>query len=103
MLYYERALKLDPSYSDARFNLEFVNSLLKDKIDEVPEFFMLSLMRGFCRKLSSDQWAVLALVFAAGLFAMLLLFLLGTSSSRRKTGFFCGLVFAFIEQCIYAI
>ena len=102
VLYYERALKLDPSYSDARFNLEFVNSLLKDKIDEVPEFFMLSLMRGFCRKLSSDQWAVLALVFAAGLFAMLLLFLLGTSSSRRKTGFFCGLVFLLLAGlCIW--
>lgn len=93
VLNYERALKLDPSYSDARFNLEFVNSLLKDKIDEVPEFFMLSLMRNFCRKLSSDQWAVLSLVFAAGMFAMLLLFLLGASPSRRKTGFFCGLVF----------
>ena len=40
ILYYERALKLDPSCSDARYNLQVVSGLVQDKIDPVPEFLL---------------------------------------------------------------
>jgi len=102
VLNYERALKLDPSYSDARFNLEFVNSVIRDKIDVVPEFFMVSLMRKFCRLLSSNEWAWLSLLFAAGVLAMVLIFLLGTRSSSRKAGFFGAIVlFLLMALCVW--
>ena len=93
ILNYERALKLDPSYSNARFNLEYANTLIQDKIEVVPEFFVVPLARRLCRMLPSNVWAWLALVFAAGLLAMLLVFLLSSRSGARKTGFFCGLAF----------
>ena len=32
ILFYERALKLDPSYSDARYNLEFAGSFVQDNL-----------------------------------------------------------------------
>ena len=45
ILYFERALRLDPSYDDARFNLEYANSMIQDKIESVPEFFLISWTR----------------------------------------------------------
>ena len=92
ILYYERALKLDPSYSDARYNLRFAGQRVQDRIESVPEFFLVSWMRSVGWKLSSNAWAVLFLVLFAAALAMLLLFLLGRSAGGRKAGFFAGIV-----------
>jgi tetratricopeptide (TPR) repeat protein len=92
ILYYERALKLDPSYGDARHNLKFAQSRNRDRIDVVPEFFLVSMIRNLCWKMDSNSWAVLSIVLFAGFLAMLLLYRLGRSASSRKTGFFVGIV-----------
>ena len=78
---------MDPSYSDARFNLELASSMIQDNIEVVPEFFLTRWMRGLCWLMPSDTWAVLGLVLLAAAMAMLLLFLLGSGSSARRTGF----------------
>ena len=92
ILCYERALKLDPSYADARYNLTLANARVQDRIESVPEFFLVSWMRALGWKLSSDSWAVLFLVLLAAALALALLFLLGRSSAARKAGFFSGIV-----------
>lgn len=92
ILYYERALKLDPSYADARHNLKFAQSRTRDRIDVVPEFFLVSTIRNLGWKMNSDSWAILSIVLFAGFLAMLLLYRLGRSASSRKTGFFVGIV-----------
>ena len=92
ILNYERALRLDPSYSDARFNLEFAQTLLQDKIESVPEFFLGVWMRNLCRAMPSDVWAWAGVALFALTLAMALLFLLGRSSAARKTGFSVGLL-----------
>lgn len=92
ILYYSRALKMDPSFSDARHNLEFAKSLTQDKIDTVPEFFLRSWMRKLCWTLPSDTWAWLSLVLLAGVLALVLLFLLARGSAASKWGFFGGVV-----------
>ncbi len=91
ILWYERALRVDPSHADARFNLEFACSQVQDRIDEVPEFFLKTWGRKLCWLLPSGVWAVLCIVFFAAMLALLLLFLLG-SGGARKAGFFGGLV-----------
>ncbi|MBR4826497.1 MAG: BatD family protein [Bacteroidales bacterium] len=91
ILWYERVLKADPSYADARFNLEFANSLIQDRIEEVPEFFLETWGRKMCWLLPSGVWAALCLILLAGTLAMLLLFLMGRGGAR-KLGFFAGLV-----------
>ena len=48
ILYYERALKLDPSYEDARYNLEFLDYGIQDRIDPVPEFILKVWARKIC-------------------------------------------------------
>lgn len=91
ILFYERALKLDPSYSDARYNLGIASSRIQDRIDAVPEFILVQWWRDLCYVIDSDSWAVSALVFFAAALAMLLLFLLGRTSSARKGGFFTSI------------
>lgn len=92
ILYYERSLKLDPSYSDARYNLAFCENFVQDKIESVPEFILKSLARKICYLMGSNSWVTLFFVFLVIALAMFLLFLLGSTASRRRIGFFSGVV-----------
>lgn len=92
ILYYERALKLDPSYADARFNLELVNSAIQDRIDPVPEFILKVWARDICYIMDSNAWAVCFIVFLALTLAMVLLFILAPSAGGRRAGFFVGIL-----------
>ena len=92
ILYYERALKADPSYEDAAYNLALMNSRIQDRIDPVPEFFLTKWMKDISYLMDSDAWAIVALVLLALALAMILLFLLAPSVAGRRTGFFTGLV-----------
>ena len=91
ILNYERALRLDPSYSDARYNLEFTNNFVQDKIEPVPEFILKSVARKVCYMMGSNAWAVIFLVLLAAALMMGLLFLLGSSTGKRRAGFYCGI------------
>lgn len=92
ILYYERALKLDPSYADARYNLELLNMGIQDRIDPVPEFVLKAWSREVCYIMDSDAWAVCFIVFMALALALVLLFILSPSVAGRRTGFFAGIV-----------
>lgn len=92
ILNYERALRLDPSYSDARYNLEFTSNFVQDKIEPVPEFILKSVARKVCYVMGSNAWAVIFLVLLAAAQVMGLLFLLGSSVGKRRAGFYCGIV-----------
>ena len=99
ILWYERAIKLDPSDADIRHNLDYARSLTQDRIDEVPEIFFEQWGHALCYLLPSNTWAVLCLVFLAAAIAMALLFLLGSTAGRRRAGFFVGiacLILAFL-------
>lgn len=92
ILYYERALKVDPSYEDAAYNLQLMNNRIQDRIDPVPEFFLKKWMKDISYLMDSDAWAIVALVLLGLTLAMFLLFLLAPSVAGRRTGFFTGLV-----------
>ncbi len=92
ILWYERALRLDPSDADVRYNLEFARSQTQDRIEEVPEIFFEAWGHSMCYLLPSNTWAVLSLVFLAITVVLALLFLLGSTRGRRRLGFFAGLV-----------
>jgi tetratricopeptide (TPR) repeat protein len=99
ILWYERALRLDPSDADVRYNLDFARALTQDKIEEVPEIFFVQWRHALCYLLPSNTWAALCLVFLALAVACALLFLLGSTSGRRRLGFFVGiacLILAFL-------
>ena len=92
ILCYERALKLDPSYEDARYNLELLNAMKLDRLESVPELILATWVKNLGRMLDSDLWAVCFLVFLVLTLAMVLLFILGSSATSRRAGFFTGVV-----------
>ena len=95
ILWYERALRLDPSDDDIRYNLEYARSLTQDRIDEVPEIFFEQWGHAMCYLLPSNTWALIGLVMLAVSVAFALLFLLGSTSGKRRLGFFAG-IFCFL-------
>ena len=91
ILFYERALRLDPSDADIRYNLEFARNLTQDRIDEVPEFILKTWVRKVNYLLPSNVWAGLSLFLLALALGLCLLFLLGPTAGARRTGFFTGI------------
>ena len=89
VLYYERALLLDPSNSDARFNLEFVRSKMQLP-DDAGDSWFSNWVDQTVSRLSSNTWAIIAIVtfllFLAGLAAYLFM----DNVLMRKIGFFGG-------------
>ena len=92
ILYYERALKVDPSYEDARYNLTLLNSMIQDRIEPVPEFVLKAWARDICYVMDSNAWAACFIVFLALTLGLVLLFLLAPTAAGRRTGFFTGIV-----------
>lgn len=99
VLYYERALLLDPSNGDARFNLEFVRGKMQLP-DDAGDSWFSNWVDQTVSHLSSNTWAIIAIVtfllFLAGVAAYLFL----DNVLMRKIGFFGGAVL--IVACILA-
>ena len=89
VLYYERALLLDPSNSDARFNLEFVRGKMQLP-DDAGDSWFSNWVDQTVSRLSSNAWAIIAIItfllFLAGVAAYLFL----DNVLMRKIGFFGG-------------
>lgn len=92
ILYYERALKLDPSHDDALHNLEIARQLTLDKIDSVPEFILVSWFRQLRQRCSADSWAwiTLGLLLVTG--GLLTLYRNGASLALRRISFILACV-----------
>ena len=92
ILYYEKALKLDPSNEDIKVNLEIANLAVADKIEKLPEPFYLRWWNSLKSLFSADGWAWVSIVaFALTLFCVYL-FLMSRRTGVRKAGFFVGLL-----------
>lgn len=92
ILYYEKALKLDPSNEDISTNLEIANLAVADKIETLPAPFYVrwwNRMKSLC---SADGWAWVSLVAFALTLCCLFLFLMARRTGLRKVGFFVGLL-----------
>lgn len=87
---YEKALKLDPGNDDVRNNLNIANLAIVDKVEPVPQSFIVKGWNGLKSWLSSDQWAYVSLAAFALLLVSLGLFLRARRMGWRKLGFFGG-------------
>lgn len=92
ILFYERALKLDPSNADARYNLSIAQGYTRDKIEPVPELFVKEFFRNVCYSLSSDTWTVIFLVLFCLVLVCVAVYFLSESKSWRMAGFFIAIV-----------
>lgn len=100
VLAYERALRLNPAFEDARANLAFVNSRLEDKPENNNSLFT----RGHdsvIAAMSANAWAWTALGAFVLLCGLIAIYIFSSNVFMRKFGFFGGL--AMIVVTIYFI
>lgn len=92
ILYYEKALKLEPGNEDIRYNLQLANSRITDKIEPVPELFLRTWWKQLRDRLPVDSWAWASI---AG-FLLVLFFtgivVLSRSSRLKRFSFWTGVV-----------
>ena len=91
VLGWERTLRLDPSNSDARYNLDLIQDQL-DRIDAVPEFALKRFFRSICDSLGANVWAFLAALLLAAAVLGALWFLRSERKGLRMTGFYAGIL-----------
>lgn len=65
ILFYERALKLNPKDDDILFNLQFARQMTIDKIEVQDDLWFKRFVRGFLYIFSINGWAWLCLIMAA--------------------------------------
>ena len=92
ILYYERALRLNPSESDIQNNLRHAKQFTVDKIEELPEFILKTWIRDINYKLSSDTWVTISLVMFVLVALLLMNFRYGPSPRARKLSFFASML-----------
>ena len=88
ILNYERALRLNPLYKDAAYNLEFANSKVVDQVELNTTFFLKKWIAFLMRLLSPDNWFVLAIPLFVLALAGALLFIFGPTRTIRKSSFY---------------
>ncbi|MBQ0006553.1 MAG: tetratricopeptide repeat protein, partial [Alistipes sp.] len=93
ILYYRRALRMNPSFEDAEMNLSMARAQTLDEIDVVPEFVLITWVRNVRNSFSSDVWAWGAVILFVLFLAALFFFRFGRSSSVVRLSFVAGIVF----------
>ncbi len=96
ILYYERALQLDPSNADIKNNLEFAYSTQRDKIDVIQPFFAKKWLVSLGNLFNSNVWAYISIVSFIITLILIMLYLFGRLLWIRKAAFFTAFVALFI-------
>jgi len=92
ILYYERALRLNPSEKDIQNNLRHTKEFTVDRIEEIPDFILKTWVRDINYKLSSDTWVTFSIAFFILVALLLLSFRYGPTPGIRKLSFFVSML-----------
>ena len=97
ILNYERAKLYDPGDNDINFNLELARSYTVDKIEAIPEFFVITWFKSVRNLMSTTNWAITSIfAFIVALFSFLV-YLLSAKIGWKKAGFWVGLSLVIIS------
>ena len=91
ILYYEKALKLDPSHRDAAHNLKFVSRYRVDAFEEVPELFLRTWISAAVGALPESTWSLAILSFSLTL-GFILIYLFAKGIGMKKGAFYSALI-----------
>lgn len=95
ILNYERALLLKPSDGMARYNLKMAQKNVVDKIEVLPELFLVRWYKAVETYFSADQWGYFSIGFFITFLFMVALFFYAGSIGMKKTGFWIGIIVLF--------
>ncbi|MDR0363832.1 MAG: tetratricopeptide repeat protein [Bacteroidales bacterium] len=100
ILFYEKALKINPKDEDALFNLGLSNSRIPDKIEVVPEVLPVRWYKAVVSIFTPNQWAYCAIMLLATALILIGLYFLARSIVIRQLGFWAGVVLLLL--CIFS-
>ena len=95
ILYYEKALKLKPNNEDIKSNLDYANLFINNEIQHSSQFIIDRIFLTITNTLTSNHWAILAIIFLILALAQIAIFLFAKSHRTRKLSFFSS-IFTFI-------
>ena len=91
ILYYERALKVEPNHADARYNLKLANQRTIDQISSISPFILVRWWKSWQDLLSSNSWSIFTVLVSFLGFTGLSLWQLGKHRVFRKRSFVLGI------------
>jgi len=97
ILNYERALRLSPSFEDARFNLELAQLKVVDNIVPSPTFFIGRWIQNLIKLLTSNQWICISFIVFILSLVSIFLFIFGPTRILRKISFNFAILFVAIS------
>lgn len=101
ILNYERALKLNPNDSDIQYNLKLANTLIKDKIEKLPELNITQWWRSLTLGFPVDVWAWAAVALMVGGVLLFMLFFVSGIRAIRMLTFYTGILFILLSLVSY--
>lgn len=100
--YYEKSLMLNPSNSDAEFNLNIANRSLKQVVEVLPKPFYERWGTAVLGFMGTDAWTIFNIIMLALVLAGIALYLFMGSIALRKLGFSVAVI-AFVLFILTAI
>lgn len=91
ILWYERALKLDPGNEDIQHNLAFANNQTIDKIYQSEEFFLTRWWKGLLHAGSAKTWSIWSIVFCVFTCVFIAFILIAKRANWRVASFFLAI------------
>ena len=92
ILAYERALRLKPSFKDAKHNLQFAQSRIIDNIEDTQSFFLSNWLKAIRNALGQRVWMVGSIILFIMALVGFFLFAFSQTLWLRKTAFYCSVV-----------
>jgi tetratricopeptide (TPR) repeat protein len=101
ILNYERAKLLDPKNDDIEYNLNLARTHITDKIEEVPEFFIVKWVKGLLGAFSIAIWGGISLITFVLFLALFVIYLVNNKYIVKRYAFYSGIVMLFLAIITY--
>jgi hypothetical protein len=93
ILNYERALRLLPTFEDARYNLGIAQLKVIDNVSQNQSFFIGRWISGLIKSLNSNQWIYFSFILFLACLISAFIFIFGPTHRIRKISFYFGSIF----------
>ncbi|MCK5856350.1 MAG: SH3 domain-containing protein [Bacteroidales bacterium] len=97
ILNYEKAKILEPNNDDINYNLALANTMIADKIEPIPEFFIKKWWNTSLRYFNEAQWTIINIFSYSILLIFVIVFFITQSKSTKQNTFYLGIVFLIIS------
>lgn len=101
ILFYERALRMDPGDEDVQYNLQIANSMIPDKIEAIEKVFFVSWWNALAQGFSIQFWCVLIIVLLFLGAGLLTFFFVARNPKTRQLGLLGGVAVFFTAAIVF--